>query len=140
MRSKGLDDPSDYVELNDAKFATLDLAAGKRTAVGGVVTYTGVPATLTADGAKGFAGFYPAGTELDPLTVTVAEPGATLPPPGGSDGGGGTPIAGPITPTGLPITGAPLWPLSIAGAALLALGGGLLLGQRHRRPEAPAHL
>ena len=53
-------------------FATLDLAAGSRTvATDGTVSYAGVPATLTAAGAAGFAGFYAAGESLDPVSFTI---------------------------------------------------------------------
>jgi TolB protein len=41
---------------------------------GQTVTWRDVPATLTADGAAAFVGFYAAGAALDPLTVTVGEP------------------------------------------------------------------
>ncbi|MCB5170391.1 HtaA domain-containing protein, partial [Streptomyces bambusae] len=35
------------------------------------VALTGVPATLTAEGARAFAGYYPAGTPLDPVALSV---------------------------------------------------------------------
>ncbi|MBB1245549.1 HtaA domain-containing protein, partial [Streptomyces durbertensis] len=38
---------------------------------GSPITLTGVPATLTAEGAGAFAGYYPAGTPLDPVSLTV---------------------------------------------------------------------
>jgi Tol biopolymer transport system component len=41
---------------------------------GQTVTWSDVPATLTADGAAAFVGFYAAGEALDPLTVTAGEP------------------------------------------------------------------
>ncbi len=52
-------------------FANLALASGTRTDSGGAVTFSGVPATLTAAGAALFQGNYPAGTALDPVTFTV---------------------------------------------------------------------
>ncbi len=53
--------------------AELDLAAAKKTALAsGAVTYSEVPAKLTADGAgKFFQGYYSAGQELDNLTFTA---------------------------------------------------------------------
>ncbi|MCC2032931.1 HtaA domain-containing protein [Microbacterium allomyrinae] len=62
-------------------FATLNLAAGTRTATNGTVTYTGVPASLTAAGQSDvLEGFT---TELDPVTFTVGIPSAA---PAGSTG------------------------------------------------------
>jgi len=55
LRSKGLDNPGEWVELDDVEFAELDLSATPLSA-GGVTTFTGVPATLTEAGAAGFAG------------------------------------------------------------------------------------
>jgi hypothetical protein len=54
---------------DDVEFATLadtDLTAGTDT-----VTGTGIGATLTEAGSPAFAGFYPAGTALDPVSFTV---------------------------------------------------------------------
>ncbi|MBB4904659.1 HtaA domain-containing protein [Actinophytocola algeriensis] len=65
VRSKGLENPEEYVELDDAVFATL--TPGTPTVGNGLNTYTAMPAVLTEQGASGFAGFYPAGTELDPV-------------------------------------------------------------------------
>jgi large repetitive protein len=50
-------------------FATLAVPAPAND--GSTLTFTGVGATLTADGAAAFAGFYEAGTALDPLTLTL---------------------------------------------------------------------
>jgi hypothetical protein len=59
-------------------FATLNLAAGSRTvASDGSVSYTSVPATLTAVGAAGFAGFYGAGETLDPVSFTIGSNNAS---------------------------------------------------------------
>ncbi|MGC5364023.1 HtaA domain-containing protein [Streptomyces sp. DT24] len=69
--------------------ADLKLPAGKLAAKGGVVTLSGVPATLTADGTKAFGGMYQAGEQLDALTVAVAlDKDAQL--PGGSGDNGST--------------------------------------------------
>jgi hypothetical protein len=59
-------------------FATLNLAAATVTTdASGARTYSAVPATLTATGAANFAGFYTAGTALDPVTFTVGSPNTT---------------------------------------------------------------
>ena len=58
--------------VNGSSFAALNLAAAsKSTGSGGEVTWSGVPATLTASGAAAFAGFYSAGEALDSLTFTA---------------------------------------------------------------------
>lgn len=69
-RSRGFSDPTTFVELNDVVFATLDLSAGTNGSTDALVAYSGVPATLTADGATAFAGNYPAGTALDPVSFS----------------------------------------------------------------------
>ncbi|MFI9206991.1 HtaA domain-containing protein [Streptomyces sp. NPDC053253] len=51
--------------------ATLNLAGIDMRGGGSPVALTGVPATLTAQGAAAFAGYYPAGTQLDPISLTV---------------------------------------------------------------------
>ncbi|MEV6393794.1 HtaA domain-containing protein [Streptomyces sp. NPDC051907] len=73
--------------------ATLTLPAGGPKAVGDVVTLSGVPAELTADGEKAFGGMYKKGEKLDALTVSVALdedaqlPGDQTPAPGGDSAG-----------------------------------------------------
>ncbi|MFE6777910.1 HtaA domain-containing protein [Streptomyces sp. NPDC057702] len=69
--------------------ADLRLPAGGPTVTGKVVTLKNVPATLTASGAKAFAGYYHAGERLDPVNVAVSlDKGASL--PGGVGTAGGT--------------------------------------------------
>ena len=60
-------------ETGDVRIAELKTAAvaPQWSADGNTVTWSPVPATLTAAGSASFAGFYSAGTELDPVTVTV---------------------------------------------------------------------
>ncbi|ONK14831.1 HtaA domain-containing protein [Streptomyces sp. MP131-18] len=124
--------------------ADLDLAAdalSPASPVNDVITLDAVPATLTAEGAEAFAGFYGPGEALDPVTATLAlTEDADL---GGSgDGGteGGTGGPGGISPqsgaTGgaLAATGgdtsAPL--LAGAAAALAATGAAVVLTTRRR--------
>jgi hypothetical protein len=66
--------------LDQAEIATLATTAPAVT--DGAVNFTALGATLTAEGAGAFAGFYTAGTALDPVTASAsaeadpAEPGA----------------------------------------------------------------
>lgn len=58
------------VESNDVRFAELGLAAVApvHSTDGKTVTWAEIPATLTAEGAASFSGFYKAGQVLDPIT------------------------------------------------------------------------
>jgi hypothetical protein len=77
-------------------FATLDTSEVAPKFEGEQVSLAGIPAELTEDGAKAFAGFYSAGTALDPVGVTAAfEP---TPPP--VEEGGGTSDDPPATEPG----------------------------------------
>ncbi|MFE6820653.1 HtaA domain-containing protein [Streptomyces sp. NPDC057677] len=51
--------------------ATLGLGGIDMRGGGSPVSLAGVPATLTPQGASAFAGYYPAGTALDPLSLSV---------------------------------------------------------------------
>jgi hypothetical protein len=61
-------------------FATLNLAAGSLSTPNNTVSYAGVPATLTAQGASVFSlngsGFYEPGTALDPVSFVIGAPKA----------------------------------------------------------------
>ncbi|MFC4858318.1 HtaA domain-containing protein [Actinophytocola glycyrrhizae] len=132
VRSKGLENPGEYVELDDAVFATL--TPGTPTVQNGLITYPAMPAVLTEQGASGFAGFYPAGTELDPVTVTIALDGATL-PPAGSGGGGGGPVHTPTTPVAqnLADTGVNVSMLVAISLTMVLTGATLVLLRRRVR-------
>jgi hypothetical protein len=56
----------------DAEFAQLDASATPPEFGDEDVTLKGMPAELTAEGAEAFAGFYTAGTALDPLTLVAS--------------------------------------------------------------------
>lgn len=58
------------VNETDVAFATLTLPAGVTASDGEAITWTDAVAVLTEDGAAAFAGFYSAGTALDPVTFT----------------------------------------------------------------------
>ncbi|MGS2587624.1 HtaA domain-containing protein [Streptomyces hebeiensis] len=60
-----------FTTASQVPLATLDLSGTDVTVGGGPVSLTGVPATLTARGATAFAGYYPAGTPLDPVSLSV---------------------------------------------------------------------
>jgi LPXTG-motif cell wall-anchored protein len=126
VRSKSLD-TGEFVELDDVVFATLGTAAP--TVANGVVTYTALPATLTEEGAAGFAGFYEAGAELDPVTVTIALDGAAL-PAGAGTGTSNTRTTPAAATTTLADTGSPVPPLVALGVLLLVSGAGLVRARR----------
>lgn len=52
-------------------FATLDLSGVSPVDHGSKLSVSGIPATLTEHGAAAFAGFYPAGTALDPISFEL---------------------------------------------------------------------
>lgn len=76
VAAKSLDD-EEVVEYPDVELAALDLGAVTPTEADGLLTWTGVPATLTDEGAPAFADFYGPDTALDPLTITL--PKAEIP-------------------------------------------------------------
>ena len=121
VSSKPLDEPAPLV-FDDVALAALDLA-GVTPAVGaGGVTWASVPATLTAAGADAFAGFYPAGTPLDPVTLSVAFATSTT-----TTGGPTTtsPSTGPDTsaPTTAPVTTSTAAPVTTSTAAPVTTAG-----------------
>ena len=65
--------PKPTVATGDVTFAALDLAgiAPTYSADGKTVTWSAIPATLTAAGAAAFGTGYPEGEVLDPVTVSV---------------------------------------------------------------------
>ncbi|NLU75328.1 hypothetical protein HCC61_22105 [Streptomyces sp. HNM0575] len=83
----GTDEPEDVEQ--DVDLAALDLTdVEPGTGEDGATTFADVPATLTADGAKAFAGYYKEGEKLDPATLNVRTGS------GGSGGSGGGGTAG----------------------------------------------
>ncbi|MFF7471774.1 HtaA domain-containing protein [Streptomyces sp. NPDC008092] len=145
------------VELADLKAASADL-----TPTDDVITLDDVTATLTEAGAKAFSGYYPAGTELDPLGLSVAltddaqlpsgdggstgtptatasdtagsaSGGAVASTTGGSGGSGGTGGAGgALASTGPAL---PAAALGTAAAVTAAAGAGVVYAMRRRRTE-----
>ncbi|MFE2019707.1 HtaA domain-containing protein [Streptomyces sp. NPDC059499] len=132
--------------------ADLKLPAGGLAAKNGVVTLSGVPATLTADGTEAFGGMYPKGEQLDALTLAVAlDEDAELPgTTGGSGTDGGTGTTGGSTTGGsttggtggtvggsgsLASTGSdvPAGALFAASGVVVAAGAGVVMAARRRR-------
>ncbi|TBO56345.1 hypothetical protein EYS09_28440 [Streptomyces kasugaensis] len=65
---------------DDVPLASLDLSGVRPgSGAGGSMTFAGIPAKLTAEGAKAFNGMYKEGQELDPATLSVTP--ATTPAP-----------------------------------------------------------
>ncbi|MGW1325518.1 HtaA domain-containing protein [Streptomyces antibioticus] len=146
-----LGEKTEDVVLADLKAAKSDL-----TASGDVITVDGIAADLTAAGAEAFGGFYPAGTDLDPVDLRVAlTDDADLPGDGGTDGGssgggsgsGGSGTGGAGSTTGgagttasgvtggLANTGSDVPAVALGGAAAVAVaaGAGVVIAMRRRR-------
>ncbi|QIK62974.1 hypothetical protein G7068_07025 [Leucobacter viscericola] len=67
---EGMSSASDeFFEQDGVRFATVTLPAP--TVNGSALTWTNAATELTTEGFDAFGGFYPAGTALDPLTLTV---------------------------------------------------------------------
>ncbi|KQV24210.1 MULTISPECIES: HtaA domain-containing protein [unclassified Kitasatospora] len=64
-----------------AKLVDLGLDGIDLRSRSGTLTLSNVPTTMTASGAVAFGNFYPAGTPLDPLTVSVDVKAAAAPSP-----------------------------------------------------------
>ncbi|MEU1530375.1 HtaA domain-containing protein, partial [Streptomyces fagopyri] len=76
---------------DDVVLAELKAASGVLSVRDDVITLDDVTATLTEAGAEAFGGFYPAGTELDPVDLSVAvSEDAQLPGGNGGSGSGGS--------------------------------------------------
>lgn len=144
-----LGEKSDDVVLADLKAGSSEL-----TVRDDVITLDGVKATLTKAGAEAFGGFYTAGTELDPVDLSVAvSDDAQLP---GGDGGAGTGGAGTSGGSGttggtggagttgsttggvggaLASTGSdvPVGALGAAAAVTAAAGAGVVVAVRRQR-------
>ncbi|MFG2221903.1 HtaA domain-containing protein [Streptomyces sp. NPDC048644] len=130
----------------DRKTPLVTFHAGQPRPRDGLITVKEAQAKLTADGAKAFAGLYPAGTAMDPVSLAVpVEAGAWLPalPDLGSD-----PVK-PLTPTAETGkrtakaaddgTSSAALPLSLAGGAVVIAAGAAfaVLRTRRRRAAAP---
>ncbi|MFJ2646254.1 HtaA domain-containing protein [Streptomyces sp. NPDC087420] len=122
-------------------FEAKHLKAGK-----GLVTLTEAPAKLTAEGARAFNSMYRAGTEMDPVSLSVAlDPGAALPAlpdlgsgagatSGAEGSGNGRPgkSAEPRAEAAADASSVPVLPLGIAAGVLLAAGGAFAVVRMRR--------
>ncbi|MFG2191316.1 HtaA domain-containing protein [Streptomyces sp. NPDC048639] len=132
----------EVTESDDLTVATLELPDGGLEPTDDVLTLDDVPATLTADGAKAFGGFYEAGAALDPVTVAVSlDEDANLPGGEGdpADGSGDTSStasagttggSGSLASTG---SGTPAGALLGAAAGLAVVGGAAFAATRGSR-------
>ncbi|MFT2015032.1 HtaA domain-containing protein [Streptomyces sp. 796.1] len=86
-RAKG---SSQVTHARQIPFASLNLSGVNMRGGGTAVVLNSIPTTLTPRGAQAFAGYYPAGTPLDPLSLSadIARAPATdpTPTPGAEDG------------------------------------------------------
>ncbi|MFJ2518157.1 HtaA domain-containing protein [Cellulosimicrobium cellulans] len=103
-------------------FASLDLS-GKKSTSGSTITWSGAPATLTAAGAKAFAGFYEAGTALSPVTFAF---------PVGGD------VECDAYSGALASTGTDAGSLALLAGTLLLTGGAILTVRRRRAGRVQA--
>ena len=137
----------------DVVLAELRAKSSGLTATDEVITVNDVTATLTEAGAKAFSGYYQAGTELDPVDLSVAlSADARLPSDGGeSDPSGGSTATDTAGTTGstsggtgsttggasgaLASTGSdvPVTALGTAAAVTVAAGAGVVFAVRRRR-------
>ncbi|MFI0943719.1 HtaA domain-containing protein [Streptomyces sp. NPDC021020] len=138
---------TDYDDL-----AIADLGGVAPAAKDGVVTVAAAKATLTADGAKVFSGFYEKGAALDPVTLAVSlSDDAGLPTAApttggtsggtsggaGTSGGTGTDGAGSVGGTGAQLAetgaGVPTGALVGAAGALVLAGAAFTVTAARRR-------
>lgn len=138
-------------EFPDVVLADLDLSgASVEPDADGVVSVSGIPATLSDAGAPAFGGFYDAGEALDPVSFTVQTSGTDDSDEstddngeqsgsddgdegGASDDEGGTSDAeGAADDDALPKTGAPWLLVAVGGVILVALGASFVLLGRLR--------
>ncbi|MCS0638946.1 HtaA domain-containing protein [Streptomyces sp. LP05-1] len=80
-----------FTTTSQVPFASLNLSGIDMRGGGSPVALSTVPAALTADGAKAFAGYYTAGTALDPVSLSVdvtapAGPSSSAPSPSSTAG------------------------------------------------------
>ncbi|WP_159501372.1 HtaA domain-containing protein [Microbacterium sp. 18062] len=116
VQSKGYNGSPD-VNASGVVFATLSLPAASESSSS--ISWSNASATLTAAGAEAFAGFYTAGTALDPVSFSFPL-GAEVPCDSTTDGN--------LAATGGTASLDGVW----LGAGLLALGALLVVVRRRR--------
>lgn len=115
VNSKGFNG-SPGLNASGVNFATLSLPSGSTS--GSSISWSNVPATLTAAGAEAFAGFYSAGDALDPVSITFPL---------------GAVVACDSTTDGLATTGGEPAVAALGWGALLLVAGLALTVIRRRR-------
>jgi hypothetical protein len=111
MRGKDKD-TGKFTTTEQVPLAALSLGGVSTAGVtGSSLTLGGVPATLTAQGASAFAGYYTAGTQLDPvnLSVDLHTPAAATKSPTATATSKTTPSSTPATNSGALVDGAVDW-------------------------------
>ncbi|PJJ61966.1 HtaA domain-containing protein [Compostimonas suwonensis] len=116
------------VNGSQVTLASIDLSSASRSGSDGAVRYSGAPVTLTAAGSTAFAGFYPAGQSLDPISFTIGSPGAA---PSGTTGTVTsaavvttvTPPATPPASTGIELDAATMQTLVTGGEVTISVDG-----------------
>ncbi|BAJ33122.1 MULTISPECIES: HtaA domain-containing protein [Kitasatospora] len=123
------------------ELATFD--ASRLGTADGLLTATDLPLTLTAAGAGAFGNLYPAGTEMDPLTVNLPLTAtATVPPlPDLGPTASPTPSPAPAPDAAAPVAAAaspstPIGPVTALAAVLLAAAAAAttIVLRRRKRP------
>ncbi|WP_328560130.1 HtaA domain-containing protein [Streptomyces coelicoflavus] len=138
-------------DVKEKKVPLVTFTAGDLKPAGGLVKVTEAPAKLTARGAEAFGGMYPAGTEMDPVSLAVAlTADAALPAlpdlgseptPGASPRpaktGGADTSAAPVAST-TDDGDFPALPVSLAVGALLLAAAALVAVALRRHRARPA--
>lgn len=118
-------------QSDGVEFATLDLSGF--SVQGDAITVAAAPAVLTAAGAIAFAGFYEAGTALDPMAFTMQLGGVADCQTLGAETQGGNSLV-PVSATEkLANTGAEGMGVLAGSAALMLLLGALVVAATRRR-------
>ncbi|MET9296175.1 HtaA domain-containing protein [Streptomyces sp. NPDC003077] len=132
--------------------------AGKPAPKGGLLTVTEAPAKITAAGARALGGLYRAGTDMDPVSLSVALDRRAALPALPDAGSGPAPTGAPKSPGPPQKTGAPHKPdpdqvataassssvppavlsVAVAGGLLLVAAAAFLTLRSRRRREARA--
>lgn len=131
------------IAVSQVRAVKIDLE-GAIVADGETLEITEAPGRLTSEGAAAFAGFYSAGEEMDPISVTASAPGCVL----AADGTVAAPEATenaeepPVETVVVTEEAAFPWlPIGIGAVALIVIGiaGGMLLrGGKPKTAAAPA--
>ncbi|MET9370524.1 HtaA domain-containing protein [Streptomyces griseoflavus] len=134
------------------KVPLVTFTAGDVKAKDGLVTVVEAPAKLTAQGARVFAGMYPEGTVMDPVSLAVALTGnaalPALPDLGSTPSAPPSPSASASEASPEPVAKAarrdatdeaiPVLPLAAAAGSLLALAAAAAFTVRRRRARTAA--